>query len=233
MGVGAGSTGLLGIQIGLERLKPQPATYSLNYRDAYASLMFNGDGFMSTGGTLTITAIDTLSNVISGVIDLTAYGSRGDTISVSHGAFKQIQIVGAPFGQGHVAATVNGTPFSTSHDDLEEVEVSRHNGELNVSAKGSSDVSVTGLLQFTLKQPHIGMNLLGGTAEASASYSFYYGLDSNMFAASEQGEITITKFDSETHRLSATFSFQGHDPTTKDTVSVTGGVIDNVLWFDR
>jgi hypothetical protein len=43
--------------------------------------------------------------------------------------------------------------------------------------------------------------------------------------------MTITQFDTLTHRMSGTFQFSGPNQSTGQTIQITNGVINNVQWF--
>jgi Family of unknown function (DUF6252) len=184
------------------------------------------------GGTLTITKFDTVNNLVSGTFSFTALQANGSIVeTVTNGSFNDVGIYIGSYGQGTVTANVDSVQFTTHSYSRQPLSAFIANGsnELTIEAFNST---VTQTIVLSIDNPGVGTFDLTKNINpfGSPSYSGPNNVSVNGQTGAS-GTITISQFDTVTHRMSGTFQFSGPNPSTGQTIQITNGVIDSVQWF--
>jgi hypothetical protein len=189
------------------------------------------------GGTLTLTKFDTVNNLVSGTFSFTASlakpspdASRVET--VTNGSFNDVGIYIGGYGQGTITATTDSALFTTRSSSSRQpisAFIAAGSTELSIEVYDSSG---SRFILLSVDGPKL------GTFDLSKSqnplWAPVYSGPNNVTINRESGvtgSLTITQFDTVTHRISGTFQFSGPDQSTGRTIQITNGVIDNVQWF--
>ena len=189
------------------------------------------------GGTLTITKFDTVNNLVSGTFSFTASLAQPSSNpslveTVTNGSFNDVGIYVGGYGQGTITANVDSVPFTThSYSSRQPLSAFIPNGS-NLLTIEAFNSTLTQTIMLSIDNPGVGTfhltqnaNLLG-----TPSYSGPNNVSINGQTGAS-GTMTITQFDTITHRMSGTFQFSGPNQSTGRTIQITNGVIDSVQWF--
>ncbi|MFI5201195.1 MAG: DUF6252 family protein [Candidatus Kapaibacterium sp.] len=226
------------VSLSIDVTSPVPQTFVINADSGLAIGNVDYDDTNSYSsiyshsiGQITITKFDTVANVISGTFNFTAAKENGSTpaVTVTSGYFTDVGIYAGSYGQGTISANADNTFFKTQTMYGAVAFIVSGTNDLNIEA---IDSTVSGDILLSISQPHIGTFDLSGHTLAlpGASYSGSNGTI-QMGSANVQGKLTLTQFDTITHRMSGTFQFSGPDQSSGRTIQITNGVIDNVQWF--
>jgi hypothetical protein len=195
---------------------------------------------MTNNGSITITNVDSVNNVISGTFDFFASTPSPtkltlNIVHVSQGYFNNIPIDEGGFGQGTISALIDGAPFSTSSGGgFTSISANTPNGAFSLEV-GANDgfPNRQRMISFGIWDTTLGLHDLKTTNGVTANYLTLNASNSSNIGSwgnLQSGIFTLTKIDAVNHRFSATFNFSGFDSTTHKTINVTNGVIDNVRW---
>ena len=220
---------------------PAPGMYQITHWNdpvnAQAAVAIDSFEYDSKdGGMLTITKFDTVNNLVSGTFSFTASlakpsldASRIDT--VLNGSFNDVGIYIGGYGQGTVTADADSVPFTSHSYSRQPLSAFIPNGSNELTIEAFNNTGTQTLL-LSIDNPGVGMfdltknmNPLGAPV-----YSGPNNITVNRQTGAS-GTMTITQFDTITHRMSSTFQFSGPDQTTGRTIQITNGVINNVQWF--
>jgi hypothetical protein len=217
-------------------------TYTIDNTQTTAGAVFflNSTSYKTTpGGTITITKFDTLNNLVSGTFSFTVANDNNptDQYTISNGRFENVPISNGSFGQGSISANAEGTPFRAFTSMATSISALIPSGstQMQITAADQRDGDKK-ILILNFDNPRVGTFALSGTLN---DYPLPIGGNVIMYAGSfvistlhkdSPGELTITKFDRATHRISGTFHLNGPSEDGLNH-SVTDGVIDNVQWF--
>lgn len=215
----------------LNQFVTRPATYDLSGRTGEASIYTDSGSYESVTGTLELTEVDTVANRISGTFSFDAENSLGQTVHITSGSFHKVPILLGSYGQGHISATANHQPFSTTYDDIELISAYTKLGSLWLLAQEVSGNSQR-VIKLFVPSAKAGTMTIGSSALGTSGDYSEAGPNS-IDAPSSQGQISLTKFDATTHRMSGTFNFEGRDQSTNALIQITNGVINNVQWFEE
>ncbi|HET6402762.1 MAG TPA: DUF6252 family protein [Candidatus Kapabacteria bacterium] len=232
----------MSVSIGIPILAPVPGTFAIGSDPSAAVAYVQPDSLQYNslpGGSVTITKFDTVNNLVSGTFRFTASLTNDPTKidTVTSGVFNDIPIYVGSYGQGALAATADGFPFTTNTSVAQSISAFTTAGspQLNILAI-DDDSLVQRILTITIAAPQLGVFTLNdGLTNNSAAASYTTsGAPTDISISTSSGatgQLTITKFDMATHRMSGTFQFSGPDQSSGRTIQITNGVIDNVQWF--
>ncbi|HET6400827.1 MAG TPA: hypothetical protein VFH95_05440 [Candidatus Kapabacteria bacterium] len=235
------------VQVSVPLINPQPQTEEISSytipatSNATGSIDYDSLGwrwFSSLpGGTITLTKFDTVNNLISGTFNFTASqtsptANPNNVMRLTSGYFNDIPIVVGSYDQGSVTAVVNGNVFTADTAGREIVQTNLYQGRLNLSADGQGifQSSAIGIQSIPLTP---GTYIIKGPQPYSdTTLSFIYE-DQNFKVSTQDtgsiGQLTITKCDIPSRRISGAFQFSGTD-TLGNSVTITSGEINNVQW---
>ncbi len=218
---------------------PVPHSYAITSSGipANATLSLNNVQYAAMdSGVFTITKFDTAANVISGAFHFAAV-QNGDTEKVTSGYFTNVGIYAGGYGQGTVTAEANHDQFPFAAGGPENVTAFIQSGtsQLEIDAIDASSGVERDLL-LTITNPRVGTFSIGPNPSVlfpEAEYATSGGSPDVSISSQTgtTGTLTLTQFDSATHRMSGTFQFSGPDASTGETVLVLDGTINNVQWF--
>jgi hypothetical protein len=193
------------------------------------------------GGNITITAIDSLNNTVTGSFAFAAAldgdPSPRDTI---YGSFAEVSIVRGGYNEGTISAMVDGANIGAGpeYGNVGSATVTRTTsiGTLYTLQLFYGTLFSFEQLNIALPSLHPGVYSLGAVYAGVYSAAAYNASDGTATTESSKGAtgtFTITAYDSLTHRFSGTFEFSGpNEMSPGDTIHVTDGTVDNVQWFD-
>ena len=236
------------IDIGFTGVVPAPvaATYTIGpltgggqFYGLYDSTTTVVEYASLNGGTLTITKFDTANNLVSGSFRMPATiwspkkdPNDNDTIV---GSFSDVGITNRMFNQGAVSANIGGWLFQAVDSIGNNVEAALlpATGILTISARQNPGPNV-GIIILSINTPKVDSFAFGdGSTPGTAKCSCYF---SNIFTSTQGytncGSLKITAFDPVSRRLSGSFTATCSDGKGT-TVTVTNGVLDNVMWVQE
>jgi Family of unknown function (DUF6252) len=230
------------IELFLPFTSPATGTYPITqWNDpvnAQAAIQIDSFEYDSrNGGTLTITTFDTVNNLVSGTFSFTAslaQPSQNSAIvdTVLNGFFNDVAIYVGSYGQGSITANAGGVPFTTQSYSREQPVSAFIPSGSNLLTIEAFNSTVTQSLLLSIDNPGVGTFNLAQNANLLNTPS--YSGPNNVSVGGQTGAtgtMTITQFDTVTHRMSGTFQFSGPNQSTGQTIQITNGVIDNVQWF--
>jgi hypothetical protein len=218
---------------------PVPGTYPITQwndpTNAQAAFLIDSFQYNSlNGGTLTITKFDTVNNVVSGTFSYTASLTQNASIidTVVNGFFNDVGIYIGGYGQGSITANAEGMPFTThSYSSVQPLSAFIPSGSHELTIEAFNSTATQSIL-LSIDNPGVGTFNL--TQNVNLLNSPFYSGPNNVSIGGQtgaSGTMTITQFDTITHRMSGTFQFSGPNQSTGQTIQITNGVIDNVQWF--
>ncbi|MFI5264404.1 MAG: hypothetical protein ACHQM6_07810, partial [Candidatus Kapaibacterium sp.] len=221
----------------LDRLFYTPHVYDLsdsNYQSA--SFLIDKRSFSGRKGSFEITKIDTAANLISGKFSMigTSTDKGAITDTLTDGYFNDVPISKNSYGQGRVSALINKYLFRTDAQyNLGWIHPYILRGQNVLHIEILMTLGDNRTMEFQLPAPvKPGTYSLRAAPSDSAVY-FHYGEQlSGVNATSDattRQKLIITRSDTSSRRLWATFDFSGKG--YGDSVTITNGVIDSLLWF--
>jgi hypothetical protein len=203
-----------------------PYAYYANILSATPAVYFSNAG--TAGGTITISAIDTVNHLVSGSFNFTLIDPDDNTmVTVTQGVFYYVPYSGNPAviitpppgSADTLKATVGSNPFNA-----EQILAQPANGQLVISG-----VSADGTENLALLMPE---NILPGTynldlSGATITYgALYYTNPQDPLLSEANGTLTIISNDVTNKRISGNFNFKGTSLTDAQFVIVTNGYFD-------
>lgn len=209
----------------------QTGTYTLNAQSVYFALYTNilssnpviyVSDAGTAGGSVTISAIDTINHFISGNFTFTLINTDDNTTkTITQGVFEYIPYNGGgivnppPAGTDILKATVGSTPYNAS-----QIIVQPASGQLVISSL-SADIPAQHL---DLLMP---VNITPGTYSLDLTQGIYGALyfndPLNPLISNNNGTLTIISNDPTSGLIKGTFSFTGSSLTNGQTVVITNG----------
>ena len=211
-------------------------TYALNQSSAslgayadidssglYAFSTNQGSDTSQAGGTVTITAIDSIGKTISGTFSFKAFRDLdGRQKNITNGVFTRLPYVTslpATSGKDTLTASIDNKAWTAV-----SIQALVTGGQLTIIGATSDGTQSIGLL--------LPANAAAGTqalGTANPSYLGEYTLISSSASTgfiSTTGSVTITENNTSTSRIKGTFQFTAADPsgTVKTTHAITSGV---------
>ncbi len=192
------------------------------------------------GGTLTITKLDTVHNLVSGFFQFSAYKyypnvDLHDTIPVSKGYFNDISIDFGAFGQGTITALLNGTPFNSDTGGVEMIYTDSSFGGIELFDYGPElgNDSFISIQRIPLQTGTYVIDSITGREDSMPIIIYQSWFNPQRSASTlrqnSSGVVTITSCNVATRRISGTFQFVGVD-SLGNAVTISNGKINNVLW---
>ena len=214
-----------------------PRVYDLSDSDYQrASFVIDKRVFQSRKGNFEITKIDTAANLISGKFSMigTSIDNGALTDTLTDGYFNDVPISKYCYGQGSVTATINKYSFNTNalynlgwiHSYIIRGQNVLH---IEILTTPGDNRTMEFQLPVSVKP---GTYSLRSTPSDSAVEFHYAEQLSGVNATSDgttQQKLIITRSDTSSRRLWGTFDFSGKG--NGDSVTITNGVIDSLLWF--
>ncbi|HEY8733719.1 MAG TPA: DUF6252 family protein [Puia sp.] len=204
-------------KLGTYSLSTQTASYALyaNLLDSSTNVFVSNSG--SAGGTLTISAIDTLNHLVSGTFQFNlANPADNVTKVITKGVFDNVTysgdtttVVTPPTGNSDtVEATIDGNKFFASN-----VQVSMANGQLLIAGfSGTQDIGL-----------YLPPDVAAGTYDLDFTTGKYIGIynpDPSVTLISQaSGSVTILSHDILNKKIKGTFNFTA-SPTGSGTPAV-------------
>jgi len=222
----------------LYRLLYTPHVYDLsdsnNQRGAFS---IDSRQFRSQKGSFEITKIDTSANLISGKFSTIATTTQSGilTDTLTEGYFNNVPISKKSYGQGRVTATINKYSFvSDPPYNLGWIHsyVIRGQNVLHIDIFTTPDGNRTMEFQLPASVKPGTYNLRAAPSDSDAYFHYDSQASDYLLASSDQTtkqKLIITRSDTSSRRLWATFDFSGK--RNGDSVTITNGVIDSLLWF--
>jgi len=233
--------------VSLTGFVPSPIAATYPIVDFYKGGGFNGGLYAGSqvfgsndGGTVVISSIDTVNNLVSGAFRMIA-SQRIPTIDPSKkdtmiGIFSNVGITGRMFGQGAMTANVSGTPFQSVDKYGIDVQASLTpiTGLLTINGQQTVD-SGTLSIALTINTPHAGTFPFGDVYTAGMATCAYgtWNQSYGTLSTPDGSSLTITAFDPVNHRLSGNFSGTLYPSNGGAPVTITNGVLDNVTWVQE
>ncbi len=188
------------------------------------------------GGIVNITKFDTINNLVSGTFEFNASETSPNvdltkTASITTGYFNNIPIEQGGYGQGSVTAMLNGSPFTTNNNGFEYVAASHEGGGLYLWANGQGNLLYNELTIQGIPMA-VGTYFMNDSIKAPNFYYWDWGNEKENVGSQSPGsfgKLIITMCDSAHRRISGSFQFSAID-SLGNTVSITNGLINNVLW---
>jgi hypothetical protein len=220
------------LQLNMRVSSYAPATYPIgayeDYDRAYGDLTKDSKNFRSLpGGSVTISSFDTVRNTISGSFWVVFQSLNGGELDTVSGSFNAVCLTWGTFGQGSYSATAGTLPFRATPDSIVAYYIPATDGIRIIAAHY---VPTQYILDIYVKAPHVGTFPVTATSPSPAYGTYWLGFDEYINIDGGGGSVTITKYDTVTRRISATFSFTLKSINGPRTIDVTDGVIDNVIW---
>jgi Family of unknown function (DUF6252) len=239
-----GQYGTIQFTIPLTVPKPQSLPISNSGMSVHATAIYDSmDDIIYEalpGGTINITKFDTVNNLVSGTFEFTASESYPKTdpqmtATITSGYLNDMPIGEGAYGQGSIVALLNGTPFNSDTAGLEMVSTDSSFGGINLFDYGQemNNDSFISIQRIPLRTGTYEMDSSTARKDSIPIIIFqnWGNLQRNAStqSAGSSGILTITSCDIAHRRISGTFQFSGID-SLGNTVSITNGVINNVLW---
>ncbi|MFI5263790.1 MAG: hypothetical protein ACHQM6_04685 [Candidatus Kapaibacterium sp.] len=188
--------------------------------------------YANTAGKIVITKFDTITNVVSGTFSFDGIDGAL-TEHVAEGYFSQVPIYYGTFNQGLVTADIMNNFKSDSFNSaggIPSPSLYTVDSGKTFSIVVHDDDSLRHLeLRINLKNLQLGSVDLNQSSDSGVFAEYKsFGAITQIFSTANvgTGNITITKLDWKTHRLSATFHLSG------DLIEITNGKIDNSIWCE-
>jgi hypothetical protein len=193
------------------------------------------------GGYLHIVKFDTANSVISGTFSMKVrqavpLAPLEDTIT--SGYFKDLPILSGMYHPGTISATANGRSFVTpdSVEAFAEAYMFAADSIMYVTAvaisREANGDAVNHTLHLQIINARTGTFQIGkAPGNVTATYSLEPGALSSDTKRDATGSLTITKFDTVSHRMDGTFQFSGRDYSTSTQIVVSNGSINNLHFF--
>ena len=233
-----GAVHTISYSVSLYRLFYRPQVYDLsdsNYQSA--GFAIDTRSFQSRNGKFEITKIDTSANLISGKFSMIGTSTENGIITdtLTDGYFNDVPISKNSFGQGRVTATINKYSFSTDaayNLGWLHPYIIRGQNVLHIEILTTPGGNRT--MEFQLPASVKPGTYSLRAAASDTSVYFYYDSQASDYIDARSDETTkqkliVTRFDTSSRRLWATFDFSGKG--NGDSVTIANGVIDSLLWF--
>jgi Family of unknown function (DUF6252) len=204
--------------LGLHTLSPQTTSLA-----AYGSIDSSSGATFSTsqgtdstqaGGEVTLTAINTLNNTVSGTFSFTVYRtSDGTQRTITSGVFTNIPYTSTLPGSAPgdtVNAIIDGATFTS-----QSIQASVTDAQLTILGSTSNASQSVALIVPT--NATVGSHALtpsGGTPAYLAVYDFVSPSGNNTAAPASTGSVNILENNAATSRIRGSFSFTTTDGTT-------------------
>jgi len=186
----------------------------------------------SPGGTIAIASIDTVRNIVSGSFSVVFRDANDpNVLDTVKGTFSNMCLILGMYGQGSFTADANGIPFRADNN-YPRFFSAEYNAGTDVLALQATDNSGPGQsLDLSIYSPKVGTFPLAWPPSAGkVMVGYSAGFDNYGSMNGASGSVTITKYDTVTRRVSGTFSFTAKSNDNSKTITVSEGVIDNVMW---
>lgn len=227
------------IELQIQIHSTKPATYLITpvtQEDSATAFVSNDNGtsYTLSSGVVNISSFDTVQNTVSGTFAFVAKLRKDTTrvVRLSAGQFDKIGVYVGGYGQGYMTAHVENSYFSSTTSDYSVAAyIYEQSNGLHIQAHAMDDAGDDREITLYIENPSAKSFTLGPQGYGADGTTYTSSSESTSGGYGTVGTLSLTKFDTVSHRLSGTFHFTAPDVRSGRTITISNGVLENVQWF--